>query len=88
MSDEPAALGCASAMSPERPMPWPSPKWRCEMMGQTTRPSRSPTPALPTKVLESRPASSASSRRRLTSSHPFSGSRRWARRVFTSDSRA
>ena len=25
-SDEPAALGCSSAMSPERPMPWPKPK--------------------------------------------------------------
>eukprot|EP00962_Isochrysis_galbana_P007985 scaffold2182_cov118-Isochrysis_galbana.AAC.8 len=88
MSDEPAALGCASAMSPERPMPCANPKCRCETRGQMTRPSRSPTPALPGKVLESSAASSASSRRRVASSHPCSGSRRCASSVLTSDSRA
>eukprot|EP00965_Chrysotila_dentata_P098624 3260419-Pleurochrysis_carterae.AAC.1 len=44
-------------MSPLRPMPWAKPKWRSATMGHTTRPSRSPTPALPTKVFESSAAS-------------------------------
>ena len=86
-SDEPAAFGCCSAMSPDRPIPCASPKWRAATSWHATRPSRSPTPALPTNVFESISASSCSSSRSVPSSQP-AGIRRCDSSVFTMFSRA
>jgi len=48
--DEPAALGCMAAMSPERPTPWPRRKCRRATMELAMRASRSPIPALSAAV--------------------------------------
>ena len=56
--EEPAALGCSAAMSPERPMPCARPQWRRATRGLATRASRSPTPTLSGKLLLSISAAS------------------------------
>ena len=43
-SDDPAALGCTSAISPDRPIPWPKWKWRSATNDDAILASLSPTP--------------------------------------------
>mmetsp|Transcript_70140 Transcript_70140/g.196562 ORF Transcript_70140/g.196562 Transcript_70140/m.196562 type:complete len:237 (+) Transcript_70140:1056-1766(+) len=81
ITDEPAALGCSAMTSPLRPMPWASPKCRSRTNAEMTRPSRSPTPTLPMKLLVSNDASSSRNERMAGSSHPLSGNLRCDNKV-------
>mmetsp|Transcript_37485 Transcript_37485/g.104163 ORF Transcript_37485/g.104163 Transcript_37485/m.104163 type:complete len:206 (-) Transcript_37485:113-730(-) len=72
--EDPAAFGCSAMTSPLRPMPCVSPKcrWRTRLL--RTRPSRSPTPTLPMKLLVSKDATSSRNICMDASSQPSSGS--------------
>mmetsp|Transcript_45226 Transcript_45226/g.143962 ORF Transcript_45226/g.143962 Transcript_45226/m.143962 type:complete len:252 (-) Transcript_45226:19-774(-) len=80
--EDPAALGCSAARSPERPAPCASPKFLLYTSGHATRASRSPTPTLSTKLLLSMRAQSCRNSSMVFSSQPLSGRRRCDRSVF------
>ena len=82
--DEPAAFGCSAATSPERPMPCA--RFQClrATSGLYTLASRSPTPTLSRKLLESIMAASERKLSMLWSSQPSLGRRRSERSEVTS----
>mmetsp|Transcript_28203 Transcript_28203/g.70775 ORF Transcript_28203/g.70775 Transcript_28203/m.70775 type:complete len:230 (-) Transcript_28203:177-866(-) len=74
--EEPAALGCSAATSPDLPMPCARPQCLLDTRGLYTRASLSPTPTLSRKLLLSIMDASAMKASMEASSHPFAGRRR------------
>ena len=64
---------CSAVRSPLRPTPCAIEKYFCFTIFEKTRPSRSPTPTLSTKLLESINAKSRTKNMICSSSHPSRG---------------